>query len=746
MVARVPPARMPLLPGTSHSPRRPAARRGGRRLLDAALGLLLAIVAASTAAQGLPLPPAGEGSQRRVQVELLPETTSVAPGTTLTALLRMRIAPGWHTYWRNPGDSGLPTTLAWSVPPGIETGEIQWPVPHRLPVGPLMNYGYEREALLLVPLRVSADFSQGRLAVAARAEWLVCREVCIPESAPVAFEIPVLRGEARVDARVQALFVQARAARPASGADWRIAATHDRGTLAITLQPPPGQVLPAGNPYHYAAASGLVAHARAQTWTRHAEVLRLDVPLQAGAVPASVDGLVVFEAAGAGERSRALEIRAPLAAVHLEPGPVLATGLSGGVPADASSAAGEGIGLAVALLLAVLGGLVLNLMPCVFPVLSIKLLTLSGELHCTGHGARPHALAYALGVLATFWLLAGVLIALRSAGEQIGWGFQLQSPGFVVALAALFTLLALNLAGVFEIGSRLAGTAGEAATGHGLRGAFLNGALAVAVAAPCTAPFMGAALGYGLAQPAPVALAVFTALALGMAAPFVVMACTPALARRLPRPGPWMVNFRQAMAFPLLGTVAWLAWVLGAQAGNDAVFGLIAGLVVLSLAAWTFGRFVQPARSGRTRLVAFVLAGAIAAIGLWLAWPGGSARQAAVATDSRWLAWSEETVARLRAENRPVFIDFTAAWCVTCQVNKRVVLDSPAVVRRFSEAGVITLRADWTLRDPAITEALRRYGRSGVPVYVLYRPGASAPVVLPELLTREGVLGALAAR
>jgi thiol:disulfide interchange protein/DsbC/DsbD-like thiol-disulfide interchange protein len=733
-------------PGPSRPPRLRIFRSPGATFRAALLAGLLALVAAPALAQGLPLPPAGEAAQRRVQAELLPETLAAAPGSTVTALLRMRIAPGWHTYWRNPGDSGLPASLDWALPPGVEAGGIQWPVPGRLPVGPLMNYGYEREALLLVPLRISPAFSGARLGVSARAEWLVCREVCIPESTLVAFEIPVAAREPQADPRLRALFAQARAALPTGSGDWRVNATADATRLAVTLQPPPGQPLPSGPAYFFEGTGNTVVHARAQSWARHRDGLRIDVPLQPGVSPAAVDGLVVIDAASPAETRLALAVETAPARALPDLGPALASGASGGVggsPGPDTSAAGPG--LALALLLAVLGGLALNLMPCVFPVLSIKLLTLAGECHARGGGAGRHALAYTAGVLATFWLLAGILLALRGAGEQVGWGFQLQSPGFVAALAVLFTLLALNLAGVFEVGGRLAGAAGAAATGSGLRGAFLNGALAVAVAAPCTAPFMGAALGYGLAQPAPVTLAVFTALAAGMALPFATLAWVPALARRLPRPGPWMASLRQAMAFPLLATVAWLAWVLGAQAGNDAVFALACGLVAVAMGAWIWGRFGQGETRRRRRLAASALAAATALSGIALAWPDDTSRPVAVA-EAAWDTWSEETVARHRAAGRPVFIDFTAAWCVTCQVNKRVVLDSPAVARRFAEADVIALRADWTRRDPAITQALQRYGRSGVPVYVLYLPGASGPLLLPEILTRDSVLAALATR
>ncbi|MBC7780313.1 MAG: thioredoxin family protein, partial [Proteobacteria bacterium] len=417
---------------------------------------------------------------------------------------------------------------------------------------------------------------------------------------------------------------------------------------------------------------------------------------------------------------------------------------------DAGPAAGpgSGIGLALALLLAVAGGLILNLMPCVFPVLSIKALAMLDQSAREPRALRMDGLAFAAGVMVSFWALAGTLLALRAGGEQIGWGFQLQSPPFIAAMAVLFTLLALNLAGVFELGSSVASAAGGVRERSGRTGAFLTGVLAVAIAAPCTAPFMGAALGYALAQPAVVALAVFSALALGMALPYVLLSFAPGLARVLPRPGPWMVAFKQAMVFPLLGTVAWLTWVLGIQSGNNAVFGLLAGLVLVSFAAWIYGHFATRAAGRGARVSAGAFTVVFALAGMYVAWPSMDVVPAEQSTRNRigaleWEPWSVERVEALRAEGRPVFIDFTAAWCVTCQVNKQLVLDTGAVVARLTERNVATLRADWTRRDRAITEALAGYGRSGVPVYALYLPGRAQPILLPELLTREIVLAAL---
>ncbi len=727
--------------------------------------LALAVLLASTAAIGQGLPT----GQNRVLVDLVPEPSTARPGEPFQALLRMRIAPGWHTYWMNPGDSGLATSLEWQLPAGVTAGPLSWPVPKRLPVGPLMNYGYENEVLLPVQVTVPAGFSDPVLRIAARAEWLVCKDVCIPESGAVGFQLPVAPIAALADPRTTALFAAARAALPGSLPAWTATASVADGRLRIALRAPDGMPAPAGEVYFFNATEGQVAHAAAQTVARHRDGLLIDVPLQLQPVTpvGRMDGLLVAAAGFGPGQPMAATIGSPLATALPDLGPLLAKTTVAGPAARVGGGPGQpfavvpppegnaaAAGLLLALLLALAGGLVLNLMPCVFPVLSLKALAMVGQASSDPRGLRSSGLAFGAGVLLAFWTLAGTLIALRAGGAQVGWGFQLQSPLFIAAMAVLFTLLALNLAGVFEVGSRVAALAGSLPERKGPAGSFFNGMLAVAVAAPCTAPFMGAALGYALAQPALHALAVFSALALGMALPYLLLSFVPGLARMLPRPGRWMVTFRQAMVFPLLATVAWLAWVLGLQAGVDAVFGLLAGLVLVAFAAWLYGRFAVPAANRGRRAIALGCGLLVALAGGYVAWPPATedasiASPAAVRQDDAhepdrpWQAWSPDRVAALRAEGRPVFIDFTAAWCVTCQANKQLVLDTAAVRDAFARRNTATLRADWTRRDRAISEALAGYGRSGVPVYVLYLPGRDAPILLPELLTRDSVRSAL---
>jgi thiol:disulfide interchange protein DsbD len=412
-----------------------------------------------------------------------------------------------------------------------------------------------------------------------------------------------------------------------------------------------------------------------------------------------------------------------------------------GLDAAAGTAAGADLGLLAALGLAFVGGLILNLMPCVFPVVSIKVLGFVQDAGASRARARANGFAFAAGVVVSFWALAGALLALRASGEALGWGWQLQSPPVVAGLAALFFVLGLNLSGVFEMGARVQALAGRAPAGNGLGGAFASGLLATAVATPCTAPLMGAALGWALTQPALAAMAVFTALALGMAAPYVLLASLPALAAKLPRPGRWMETLKQFLAFPLYLTVVWLVWVLAEQMGAGAAARLLAGLVLIAAGLWAWQRFGV---AGNARGFALGAAAAFVAAAVFVGWPQGEPQAATRTASKDWGVWSVAQVDALRAQKRAVFVDFTAAWCVSCQVNKRVVLDTDAVRGAFERAGVERLRADWTQRDPAITAALAALGRSGVPVYVVWPADGGAPEVLPEVLTRDLVLGAIA--
>ena len=675
-----------------------------------------------------------------VEAELVSERTALVPGQTATVALRLKIRDRWHTYWQNPGDSGLPTTLDWKLPGGITAGPIQWPAPKPLPAGPLVNYGYDGEVFHLVDLAVPATLPVGSpVTLAARADWLVCEDTCIPEGAELALTLPVA-ASATEHPRWGAPVAATRAALPRPLAGWTVTATGDGPKVRLALAPPAGAVDP-GAIRFFPFAEGQIEPSAPQVLARDGAGFALTLPVAHQLAPGftRVAGVLTAQNGLSGRIAATIDV--PLAgAVVAGPKPLEAPAPKFDVGAAGATSS---LSLVAALALAFGGGLLLNLMPCVFPVLSIKAMGFVRH-HDAKSTMHREAIAYSAGVVLSFVLLALSLVALRAAGEQLGWGFQLQSPAVVTALAILFFALALNLSGLFEFGMFAPrSVAGWSAQNRTLD-AFAGGVLAVVVASPCTAPFMGAALGYAITQPVGVTILVFVALGLGMALPFAALAWFPGWRRRLPKPGPWMERVKQVLAFPLYATVAWLAWVLGAQVDNDAVLRLALGLVLVAFAAWAWRVFRGGAARGFAAAAVAGLAGAAVLVTPLLTGAVGAAdaRAARAVADEGWQAFSPGRVAALAASGRPVFVDFTAAWCVTCQVNKRLVLNDPDVIAAFERSNVARVRADWTRRDPEITQALAALGRNGVPVYVLYRPGQS-PLLLPEVLQAGMIRDAL---
>jgi thiol:disulfide interchange protein/DsbC/DsbD-like thiol-disulfide interchange protein len=673
-----------------------------------------------------------------VRAELLAHAPDgVVPGRTVRLGLQLAHQPHWHTYWRNPGDSGLATTFDWQLPPGVQPGDVEWPTPTRLPIGPLMNYGYEGTVLLPVAVALPADFRGDVLGVKLRADWLVCKEICIPESGEFALQLPV--GPA-ITQHARA-FDEASAARPKTLSAVKANARVEGPSVLLQLDglPAPWRQAPLE---FFPQTEGVFDNATpvAQRWEGARWIGKVTVSAQRSESPAVIEAVLKAPGEVAG-----VHVSAPL--VPAWPGQVAAPAAQA---ATAPPAVPAPTPLLVTLGLAMLGGMLLNLMPCVFPVLSLKVLGFAKG----GQSRRSLAaggLAYTGGVVASFVLLAGALLALRAGGEQLGWGFQLQSPPFVATLAVLFTLIGLNLAGVFEVGSVLPSSLATLRSRHPMVDHALTGALAVAVASPCTAPFMGVALGAALTLPTAQALAVFAALGLGMALPYLAVACFPGLTQRLPRPGAWMLRFKVFMAFPMFATVVWLLWVLGHQAGVDGAIALLGLLVAVAFAAWALGTPAST-RWGRMGLGLLSL-GVLAAAGTWalpslradvgVSSADSADADASINANAVWQPWSPAAVAAAQAQGRPVFVDFTAAWCVTCQLNKRTTLSDTEVLGDFARRGVVLLRADWTRRDPRITEELARLNRSGVPVYALYQPGTNTPLVLSEILTPSMVREAL---
>lgn len=667
----------------------------------------------------------------KVAVALIAEDASIEPGVAFWVGLRQRITRGWHTYWLNPGDSGEPPTIDWVLPPGFTAEPIVWPRPERLRVGPTMSYGYTREVVLLTRVTPPADARPGTKAtLRAHASWLVCEKTCIPEEADVALTLPVATGRP-VPAPTAGAIETARRAVPAPS-PWpaRMQATPE--TVTVTVEAPGLRADRIAEAWLAPGRWGVIDHAAEQALTVDERGLSLRIPR--GPLPdataTDLDGvLVVRERLDRGESVQAFAIRAQ---------------------ADRpATAATGGMTLAVAVGLALVGGLILNVMPCVLPVLSIKAIALVAHAQTTTAAIRRHGLAYTGGVLASFTALAGFLIVLRAAGAEIGWGFQLQSPLVVGALAYLLFALGLSLSGVLTIGERWTGIGQRLAGRPGYAGSFFTGALAAVAATPCTAPFMGVAVGYALTQPAVPALLVFEALGLGLALPFLILSLVPAWRRLLPPPGGWMVRLKQALAFPLYASVAWLVWVVSRQAGPDAVAFVLAGLLLIAFGAWLhWATRATRSPSGRraASLVALACVAGALALGPLMApspAPPAAADPAGAPMPARAEPFTAARLAELRAQGTPVFVNFTAAWCITCLVNEKVALHSPAVAEAFARRGVVYLKADWTNKSPEIAALLESFGHSGVPLYVVYGRAADPPRVLPQILSERTVIEAI---
>jgi len=662
----------------------------------------------------------------RATVSLVSEHAAVSPGQQVRIGLRQRLAPHWHTYWKNPGDAGSPPNIEFNLPAGASVGEIAWPGPDRFLIGPVASYGYENEIVFPMTLTVPADAQPGsRLVVEANADWVVCEKECIPEEGKFRLDLPV-EATARLGSdAVRAAFAIADARQP-QAAPWKASVSADEPTLQLRVAGAGLSPQSVQSALYFPEPWGVVDHAAAQTLKVEQGALTLTLRKGQGYSPKASAGLLAVTDGGGQKRWFTLALPAASAATALAPDATPAT-----LPLWQMAA------------FAFLGGLVLNLMPCVFPVLAIKATAVAGMSGGDRRAVRLSGVFYTLGVLAAFMALAFALLAVRAGGSAVGWGFQFQSPLFVAAMCWLMLAIGLNLSGVFEVGGSLAGAGQGLAERKGHAGSFFTGLLAVVVATPCTAPFMGAAIGSALVAPAAVSLLVFSMMGLGLALPFLLLGMFPAVAQRLPRPGLWMVRLRQAMAFPMYATAAWLLWVLAQQAGEAGLRMALAGTVLVGLVAWLVGLHQHGGgKSWWPRGLALVsLAGLVGLMAsLHVAQPpqAPSSRQAKNAEP-----YSAERLAALRAAGKPVFVNMTAAWCITCLVNERTTLSTSAVQQAMRAHEVVYLKGDWTNRDPAITAFLRAFGRDGLPFYVFYAPGKE-PAVLPPVLTQAIVMEAFA--
>jgi thiol:disulfide interchange protein DsbD len=655
-----------------------------------------------------------------LSVQMVVPPAQIYPGQNFTAGLYFKLAPGWHVYWINAGDSGEPPVIHWNLPAGITPGAMQFPAPRRLPLGPLMDFGYENEVLFPIPMRVAPDSKPAgsTATLAAKVNWLVCREVCIPGKAALSVDrpafpsAPATPGVIAADQQLISRFAGTLPQPLPSGDAAKFQASPKGFTLTVET----------GRPDHSAEFfpfnQNILANAAPQPvqFRRNGVQISLTKDESLTRTPQQLHGLLVLD------NGRAYDI-------HATPG---ALALAANFPPATT--------LLRIVLLAFAGGIILNLMPCVFPVLFLKGLALVQSSTEERRKLRLHGLTYTAGILVCFWIIVGVLLALRSAGSNLGWGFQFQSPVFLVVLTLLLFFLGLSLAGQFEIGLSITRAGSGLAAKQGFAGSFFTGVLAVVVATPCTAPLMGAAIGYALSASAAVSVIVFTAVALGLAFPYLLLAFNPAWTRLLPRPGAWMEILKQAVSIPLFGTVIWLVWVFNQTAAARSLVFLLIAFLLLAIAGWILGRW--PAKAPATAAAVIVLACAVA-VPVWSV-RAFAPTSAVHAQNTKWQPFTPQLVAQYRAQGKPVFVDFTASWCLSCQVNERVVLDRADVQQRLNSSGVELIRADWTRQDPTIANALAALGRSGVPTYALYSANPSAPPkLLPEVLTPGIVFRAL---
>ncbi len=679
-----------------------------------------------------------------VRAELISEISAVKPGEPFWVALRQTIRPKWHTYWKNPGDSGLPTEIKWTLPAGTTADAIVWPTPSLIDVGGVINYGFSNDVLLLVRITPSADLAVGNtLPLAASAEWLVCDDVCIPEEGKFAIELPVSAAAQPASAEVRALFDKARRDVPMTSpwpARFALAPNGDPVLVVDAKGLKPETIR---DVYFFPAEWGPVAHMAKQSARVSADGIR--IPLRKGEAAGAKEGgkggtapqqligtLALTEKTADGEHRQAFDLTA-----KFDPAAAASADIGGG---EAS------LSLAEALLFALLGGLILNLMPCVFPVLAMKAASFARLAGQSRSDLRRDGVAYTTGVLVSFAAMAAALLAIRGSVGDVSWGIQFQSPIFSLLIAYLFFAVGLNLSGVFEVGGRFAGMGQSLATRGGTAGAFFTGVLAVLVATPCTAPFMAAALAFALVQPAPQTVAVLLAMGFGLALPYLALTLTPALQRFLPRPGPWMDRLRQLLAFPMYASAVWMIWVLTQQTGADGVLYALGGMVLIAFAAWLV-------RVGGPSSTALWLRRGAAAVAVLLAFavtlklenPSATAASASGGpvtgvSFEGWERYSHAAVEQARAAGKPVFVDLTAAWCITCLVNERVALETAATKRAFERTGTVKLKGDWTNKDPEISALLKEVGRAGVPVYLYWAPGAQAPKILPQILTESLVI------
>lgn len=704
-------------------------------MLPFARGMTSALIALATCASAIvtPVNAAEPGQEPKVAAALVAPVTAVIAGTPFTVGLHQAIAPHWHTYWKNPGDSGEPTRLTWTLPEGFKASDIEWPIPEAIPVGPLVNFGYSNETLLPVTITPPKDYSGNAITLTAKAEWLVCEKICIPEEKTVTLTLPVVpKGTAVAASGSAELFAAAARAQPVE-AGWKMTVERSAGGRVDLAVAAPGldrtRIV---DVRFFPNEWGAIENAGAQkmAWTGNGFTLEMRAGETVAAARAPLEGVLVVSERLTGDQvvRNGILVMAPGSSGNAAAG--------GGLPYD-------GISLWQAVVFAALGGIILNLMPCVLPILSVKVMSLAahgaaaGPDHIDERRARLFGgLAYLAGVSASFAGLAVLIVSLRGAGEALGWGFQFQSPLFVLFLAALFLAMGLSMSGLYDVGGALVGTGQSLTRRNGWAGSFFTGVLATLAATPCTAPFMGAAIGYAMTRPAAELVLVLQSLGVGFAAPVLALSVSSRAGSLLPRPGPWMEVLKQALAFPLYGTVAWLVWVLSLQSGSDGVLAAAIVLVAVAFACWLIGQRrlgLAPRAIAATGAVVLALALALPQAE---STPKATARGVQAPASDGSEPFSMTRIDELRSSGRPVFVNLTAAWCISCKVNERIALQTEGFRKSLREHGVVYMKGDWTSRDDAITKVLASYGRAGVPLYLLFPADpAEKAIILPQLLT-----------
>ena len=638
----------------------------------------------------------------QTKVQLVSSVDQFEPGKPFIIGVHLQMPVGWHTYWINPGDSGIPTEVKWNLPEGFSASPLQWPVPVRIEAPPLVTFGYEKEVVLFATITPAENFKKGASAkIEAEVRWLECKESCIPGKATE--RISLLSGKVPVEQRnpeAVDLLKRFQLEIPTQTMEGATAVFPDKSFLMTLKRAESKSVI------FFPLTEGKVALAK--KFTVEMKSNQTEIRGEFEEIPSILNGLLVTE----GLKGREL---------FVFESSVIAQSVQ-----EKSSSAKQS--LIAILFFAFVGGLLLNLMPCVLPVLSLKILGFVNEAQQEGSKVWKHGVAFTAGVMISFWLLTGILLALRLGGEGLGWGFQLQSPSFVLAMTLFFLAMTLNLFGVFEVGSSLVSLQNQVTEKKGLGKSFGSGVLATVVATPCSAPFMGVAVGYALSQSVGLTFLVMSFLGFGVAAPYLLLSLKPNWIRKIPKPGEWMIGFKQFLGFLMMGTVLWLIWVYAQLQGIMGLGSILMAVGLISFGLWWWGRSGSLMSKG---MAVFFVFGAI-----FLSLPQSQKFEVE--------KYSATRVEELHQRGQPVFIDFTAAWCLTCQVNKKLVLHQQEIQEAFRLKGVIVMEADWTNSDPEITKALERWGRASVPLYLLYgRDPKADPILLPEILTKEIVLKAL---